>query len=245
MRRNASSEIAPQRHDTPRRDRDSAVGILRHVVVPVLVAIGLAVACGGKTKDNLGASGDAGAAGNAGAGGTPATRDAGTVPASDCVIAVRTDTCCDNPRAVTRAEVEADLCLETFRPTVFAPECQAAQPPECELVDCDFGPLPSRLVAPDGAGCRFTDECDTDSDCTVAFDYRQCCVQCSSRIVPRELVRTEPCVTEELVPGAAPAGCTPPACPDIPCAPCPPERPEPQCVVDPDPGALKTCVQAI
>jgi hypothetical protein len=207
--------------------------VSKRVLSWVVLLLG-AVGCGGKSES------------------ADPTVDAGTSDAAnndaasngDCVIAVRTDNCCTTPEAVSASEVAQDPCLEPYRPKKIESQCLAAQPKECELIDCDYAQPKSRSVRRNAAGqCAFVDECQGDADCTLAFDYSECCVNCTGQILPTSLLAQDPCLATELFPGAGPADCKTPDCSAVKCASCLPEKADPRCVVDPDPGALKVCVQ--
>ncbi len=63
-------------------------------------------------------------------------------------------------------------------------------------------------------------ECEADSDCVVASDHRQCCVECASAF-PRALADADPCLVTaySLSPaGCEPGGCGGAACPDLSCS---------------------------
>ncbi len=203
------------------------------VLASAVASLGV-VGCGGKSE-SVDPPVDAGTSDGA-------VKDAAS--AGDCVIAVRTDDCCTAAEAVSASEVAKDPCWELYRPEKIEPQCLAAQPKQCELIDCDYTPPKSRTVQRDAAGqCVFVDECTNNDDCTLAFDYGECCVNCTGKILPKSLVAADPCLSTELFPGAAPADCKTPNCSTVKCASCLPEKADPRCLADPDPGSLKACVQ--
>jgi hypothetical protein len=134
---------------------------------------------------------------------------------SDCIVAVRTDTCCSDPFAVFREDMLKDPCIQPYLSTTYSAACTAKQPPGCELVDCAFGLPPTRTAGrgPDGA-CQFISECASDGDCTNALDLRGCC-GCPA-VYPRALVATDPCL-QDLAPGSA-SNCPSTTCGAVRCA---------------------------
>lgn len=142
---------------------------------------------------------------------------------TQCVLAIRTDNCCEQAFSATRADIQADPCLTYWSGYWYdtPEECMERWDPECAYIDCAPSPPPSRATICDGASCVFAPECDTEEDCTRLLNWRECC-PCPTAW-PKVMVGHDPCVT---LPGAAPpSGCIPDYCDEVLCEPCamPPE----------------------
>lgn len=167
------------------------------------------------------ATGGQAVSGGAGAGGASSS--------IECVIAVRVDECCSEPRAKSQAELEADGCLTEYPLSLTEAEiverCPEADRSACALVDCAAPEPPSRVVAADADGtCQFVNECESAGDCTVALALDRCC-PCPESF-PNTLIEEEHCI----VPIAAsfrPSDCV--FCAGALCAPCPPVEGTPVC----------------
>ncbi len=181
----------------------------RRIIISLITLCSLLPSCGGRSLPG-GALPDGGAA----------VPDSAAAP--QCVIAIRTDHCCVSPVPATLAKVAKDPCLVPYpaSATSTAAACKKKWPKECEVIDCDRPPPPSRLVQVTAAGgCAWTNECRTDSDCALARDARQCC-GCGAGY-PASLVSSEPCLHDMRLNQPAPAHCLPKACAGVKCKPCP------------------------
>lgn len=139
-----------------------------------------------------------------------------------CVIAIRVDDCCTVAKAHTQTEVDADPCLVLWPSAVGMPQasmaCVAKWPKECELVDCTFSGPPSRVVALKEGTCQFQDECQSNADCAIATDTKQCCA--CPLVYPRALLEQGVCLNEVSQPwGIIPDECVV-NCTSVVCAQC-------------------------
>jgi hypothetical protein len=156
--------------------------------------------------------------------------DGGPSSLASCVIAVPVDSCCMDPMPVPATAVAADPCLVPY-PAGEIPEICRARRPTCG--GPHDGCVPelewpkSRLVeAGPGGTCQWKDECQTDADCVLAWDYRgAACCRCAE-VFPRTMVDTDRCLVlqpeDALQPSPPPV---PPKCPFQPgcaarCSPC-------------------------
>ena len=180
--------------------------------------------CGGRSLP--GGPVSDGAAADAG----PPTAD-GAPPQTGCMIAIRTDHCCTAPGPASAQQVNKDPCLVPYPATnaTISAACKAKWPKECELIDCGHARPASRLVKDvPGGGCAWQSECDSDADCTVALDARQCCT-CGAAY-PKSLVATEACLHDTTVNHPPPAHCRPAGCAAVKCKPCTAAEPQVSCV---------------
>ena len=168
----------------------------------------------------------------------PPPPDNGVMP-MECTVGIRVDNCCTGAEPVTVAQIEADPCLVPYLDGFdIPPECRELWDPECEYIDCAFGPPPSRLTAYFNGACEFVDECMAPDDCVVARNFFQCC-SCP-QAYPRALVDQEPCLI--LPPqSAVPEECFNPDCALVDCWPCPEIPSEVECVIG---DALNRCQAA-
>lgn len=137
---------------------------------------------------------------------------------TECVLAIRTDNCCEQAFAASRADVEADLCLSYWSGywTDAPEECMERWDPECAYIDCMPAPPPSRATLCEGPSCIFVPECATVEDCTRLLNWRECCP--CPQAWPKSMVGHDPCMT--LPNAAPPTGCRPDYCDDVLCEPC-------------------------
>jgi hypothetical protein len=134
---------------------------------------------------------------------------------NDCIVAVRTDTCCSDPFAVSREDMLRDPCIQPYLSTTYSAACTAKQPPGCALVDCAFGFPPTRTAGRGlGGACQFVSECASATDCTWASDLRNCC-GCPA-VYPRALVVADPCLHDPVATSAP--NCPSSVCSSVRCA---------------------------
>jgi hypothetical protein len=195
----------------------------------VLLALSLA-ACGGRSLPN---DRDGGVRDGAVADGYQfdALRD-GPYPKPDggvmgctsddqCVIAVRTDNCCQAAYPELITTVAQDPCLELWSasgPVSSLSECLAQWDPQCAYVDCMPAPPQSRVARCDQGSCTYALECVDPTDCTLATNVRECC-PCPVA-VPAALLDVDACLVRYPGGGAPPPSCYPGACPAMPCQTC-------------------------
>ncbi|MFH2006566.1 MAG: hypothetical protein ABI333_08280 [bacterium] len=205
----------------------------------ILALATLLAACGGRT---LTGGGDAGINSNGNHNGNGNSYsdagvglDGGTsacIEDDQCVIAIRTDNCCEAAQAASLIEVESDNCLELWPPMWdHVPQnCLDAWDPQCAYIDCMPGPPRWRIAGCNASGtaCVEQPECQTASDCTLAIDTRKCC-PCPEG-VPPALVDRDPCFIPHPQGGNAPQYCYPTMCPEMPCSQC--TNNPPRCIDD-------------
>jgi hypothetical protein len=168
---------------------------------------------GGSSSSAGRASGTGGVTGGSGGG------DAGAPVFAGCAIAVRLDECCSVPRAVSRAEFDADPCYREFL-RGLPPRDGYCEPIACPAIPCGQPPLPSRvleLLA--NGGCEFISECVTSEDCSLGLDCNDCC-SCPEAW-PRVLLAEDSCLTP--VGASSSKACV--NCTTIPCESCPESSP--------------------
>ena len=182
-------------------------------------------ACGGRSLPH---EGDGGA--HDGAVGDGSRRDAiqindsgrlGCGADSDCVIAVRTDNCCQAAYPELIWNVAGDSCLELWSaagPVNILPECYNRWDPQCAYVDCMPAPPESRVARCDQGFCTYALECIDPTDCTLATNARECC-PCPVA-VPARLLDADACLAKYPQGGTPPQSCYPGACPTMPCQVC-------------------------
>lgn len=169
--------------------------------------------------------------------GTSASIDAGDLAkASECVVALHIETCCQWYEPVTRAQLAANHCLLAVPASrVLGNDLAQAcigkgDAATCDVTDCYMRPAsPSRVAVPDGAGgCRYADECSRDDDCVIAASSTNCC-DCPESM-PRALLATNPCLLRSGDPW--PDGGICPAC-GLPvlCGMCTPPETAPHCTI--------------
>ena len=144
-----------------------------------------------------------------------------------CVVAIRTDNCCEAAYPELRTTVQADPCLTRW-PIQWdrVPQtCMDAWDPECDYIDCMPAPPQWRTAGCNQGGCMLRPECESASDCTLALDTRKCCP--CPEAVPPLLIAQDPCFVSPQG-GNAPQWCYPTACPEMPCEACRDNDP-PQC----------------
>lgn len=142
------------------------------------------------------------------------------VPGDRCVIAIRTDDCCQAAYATTAGVVADTPCLELWPATPSA-ACLAKWSPSCANVDCMPSPPESRKVALVDGSCQLVDECETAEDCTLTLDVTQCCGCAES--LPSSFLDARPCHVPFNAP-ALPEGCRPEACDGVLCEECRPNQ---------------------
>ena len=153
----------------------------------------------------------------------------------DCVIARRLDLCCGEcPRAVSRVETEANVCLARFGD----PAPSSCYPATCGDEPClpeacapglaaECGPdnrCTERSCAPDeveGPGGECVPRCTSHADCVMATHVVGCCYDCQGAY-HRSLAAERPCLaTADGVPPSECMGdldfCSAADCPDIDC----------------------------
>lgn len=208
----------------------------------------LVAACGGRT---LGVVDDGSTRADPEAGLVPRDPDVGLTPDTPspmCLIAIRVDTCCARAMPALAAHVAQDPCLVPYPPKAVPAQCKIKQGQFCS---CAFPPDPlSRLVeAVPGGGCRWSDECASDSDCAPAVDIRRCCT--CTEVFPRVLVQQSPCLLP-FSQADQPAPLCPDRCPgSVICDGCfgPGTTPTPTCHQSASPGLppphlLKICTSS-
>lgn len=170
------------------------------------------------------------------------TGELGPPPISggQCLVAIRVDSCCNQPMPALAQQVNQDPCLVPFPNKNFPAQCK--KKPDCSTVKCAPPRPASRLVrAVPGGGCVFVSECKSSAECAVATDVRTCCA-CPEGY-PRSLMTKDPCLV--------PYGDGPKAGPQCPnpnlcgqaCGAClgPSEYPLPICKKSPKDATLMTC----
>jgi hypothetical protein len=135
-----------------------------------------------------------------------------------CVLAIRTDNCCEHAFAATVSDIEADLCLSYWSGywNDVPQECLDRWDPECDYIDCMPAPPPSRATECNGSSCFFVSECASDDDCTRLLNWRECCP--CPEAWPLSMVGRDPCLT--LPTASPPEGCQPLHCDAVLCEPC-------------------------
>ncbi len=142
-----------------------------------------------------------------------------------CVVAIRTDNCCQAPKPALVSEVESDPCLmpiRQHRPRPRpSPSCQKKWPAVCATMFCASPSAPSLSAAFVSGQCRYVDECQTRNDCMVAAFKDQCCA-CGD-VFPKAMVLQRPCLdgfpfTQPDLP--VPPNCSV-NCDAVRCGPCP------------------------
>lgn len=162
-------------------------------------------------------------------------RSPDTSPPGECVIAIRTDDCCQLPVPVATAQVDADPCLVLWPPVYpLDASCRAKWPSECDRVDCRDERPPSRAVERVDGVCQFVDECQTIDDCVFATNMRVCC-PCAD-VYPPGLVAQDVCLVLEGQ--QVPSACLP-DCTNVQCEMCIPP-PVVNCALTPAPEH-RTC----
>jgi hypothetical protein len=176
-------------------------------VVPVIIVLAIVVA--GCSRTDLDPR-PAASGGDAGVTAAAAGGDAGVIVADavahadltsaptgadrDCIIAIRTDTCCSEPFVISLHEMDEDPCIQEYLSGPPAAECVARRPSSCDTTDCAFWPPLTRTVGRiAGGSCQFLSECETDADCVWTFDLRECC-GCPA-YYPRTLVASDGCLS--------------------------------------------------
>lgn len=124
-----------------------------------------------------------------------------------CVVAIRTDNCCESAQPVKASAVALDPCLVLWPPKYPIDEaCEAKWETNCNELDCMSAPPLSRVAALVNGQCQFTDECTTVEDCTIATDLRHCC-SCD-QAYPKALLEVDPCLLTPNM-ASAPESCLP------------------------------------
>jgi hypothetical protein len=131
--------------------------------------------------------------------------EAGAPVGPECLLAVRLDECCSEPRPVTRAEFDAEPCYREILRGIL-PRDAYCPPIPCPAITCGQS-IPSRVVEPTPDGeCAFVSECATSQDCALGFDRTQCC-SCAEAF-PEALLSEDSCVTPvDTAPSNACAEC--------------------------------------
>jgi hypothetical protein len=141
---------------------------------------------------------------------------------AECVVALPVDDCCLAAFPATSADIEADPCLVYWGPWAWdVPEqCLEQWDPQCDYIDCaPMGPA-SRAVECAEVGCSYVDECESEDDCALLVNGRQCCP--CPEAWPVSMVDHDPCL---VFPGEQiPPDCRPPSCEGVACEQCPSDQ---------------------
>jgi hypothetical protein len=139
-----------------------------------------------------------------------------------CVVAIRTDNCCEAAYPELSWNVDPTRCVELWSAsasTSIPKPCLDRWDPQCAYVDCMPAPPPSRVARCDTGRCEFALECNGAADCTVATNPRECCP--CPMVVPARLLEDDPCLVPYPNGAPPPSSCYPQACPAMPCPTCP------------------------
>ena len=225
---------------------------LRSVFALLLIASLGVIACADDDDDFDSSDPPTGGKGGRDAGsqsGRDAGRDSGAPdpdadPDDPCVVALHVDDCCGSYEPVRLSAVQEDECLQAVpASSVFGSDlvkrCMMKTDASCDPGRCNQRPLPpSRSAIADGAGCRYADECNKDSECVAARSIGGCC-NCPEP-TPAKLLDVNRCVVHEDEPSSEwPLGCAGCNLP-VDCGECEPSDPA-RCGTR---GSLRVCVAA-